>query len=82
MEERIYSVIIEPCEEGGYWARVPALPGCFTQGETLDEVIHMAKEAIEGFIEVLAELGQPIPVEENSKRHLTLGIEVKAPTVA
>jgi len=82
MEPRIYTVKIEPCEEGGYWAYVPALPGCFTQGETLDEVASMAQEAVEGFLEVLAEKGQPIPVEEHHPRRLTLDIEVKTQTGA
>ena len=53
MEERTYTVNIEPCEEGGYWAYVPALPGCFTQGETLDEVVRMAQDAVEEFVAVL-----------------------------
>ena len=79
MEERIYTVKIEACEEGGYWAYVPALPGCRTQGETLEEVIVMAKEAIEGFVEVLAKLGEPIPVEKQQLAQSTFGIKVKAP---
>lgn len=82
MEARTYTVKIEPCEEGGYWAYVPALPGCFTQGETLDEVIAMATDAIEGFIEVLAEHGEPIPVEKHHPRQVTLGVQVKTPARA
>ena len=81
MEKRIYyTVIIEPAAEGGFWAYVPALPGCFTQGETLDETVEMAQEAVEGFMEVLAEKGEEIPVENHHPRRLTLDIEVKAPT--
>jgi antitoxin HicB len=79
MEERTYTVKIEPCEEGGFWAYVPALPGCFTQGETLEEVIHMAKEAIEGFINSLAAHGQEIPVEKIHPQRVTLGIQVRTP---
>ena len=82
MEVRTYTVNIEPCEEGGYWAYVPALPGCFTQGKTLDEVVRMAQEAVEGFVEVLAEKGQEIPVEQHHPKRLTLDIEVKTPTRA
>ena len=44
--------IIHPAEEGGYWAEVPALPGCFTQGETKEEVIANLQDAIEGWLEV------------------------------
>ncbi len=69
MKEVTYTVHIEPVEEGGYFAYFPSLPGCFTQGETMDEVIAMAKEALIGFLEVLREHGQPIPSETiHSKR--------------
>jgi predicted RNase H-like HicB family nuclease len=38
--------IVHPAEEGGFWAEVPALPGCLTQGETLDELRSNLREAI------------------------------------
>ena len=44
--------IVHDAEEGGYWAEVPALPGCVTQGETLVEVRKNVKEAIELWLEV------------------------------
>ncbi|UBF24910.1 type II toxin-antitoxin system HicB family antitoxin [Kovacikia minuta CCNUW1] len=44
--------IIHPAEEGGYWAEVPALPGCVTEGETIDEVTANLKDAIEGWLNV------------------------------
>ncbi|MBD1866695.1 type II toxin-antitoxin system HicB family antitoxin [Oculatella sp. FACHB-28] len=44
--------IIHPAEEGGYWAEVPALPGCVTEGDTIDEVIANLKDAIEGWLDV------------------------------
>jgi predicted RNase H-like HicB family nuclease len=44
--------IIHKAEEGGYWAEVPALPGCVTQGETLPELRTNIKEAIEGWLSV------------------------------
>jgi predicted RNase H-like HicB family nuclease len=40
-------VIVHPAEEGGFWAQVPALPGCVTQTETLDELKANLREAIE-----------------------------------
>lgn len=43
--------IVHPAEEGGFWAEVPAMPGCVTQGETLDEVRKNLREAIEGWLE-------------------------------
>jgi predicted RNase H-like HicB family nuclease len=44
--------IIHQAEEGGYWAEVPALPGCVTQGETVEEVTSNLREAIEGWLSV------------------------------
>lgn len=51
-------VIIHPAEEGGYWAEVPALPGCVTQGETLDELMDNVRDAAEGWLAVAAEQSQ------------------------
>jgi predicted RNase H-like HicB family nuclease len=45
-------IIVHEAEEGGFWAEVPALPGCATQGETYDEVIRNVREAIEGWLAV------------------------------
>lgn len=44
--------IIHPAEEGGYWAEVPALPGCITEGDTMEELLTNLKDAIEGWLEV------------------------------
>lgn len=46
-----YKVIIHEAEEGGYWAEVPALSGCFSQGDTLEEVKANVREAIEVYLE-------------------------------
>lgn len=45
-------VVIHEAEEGGYWAEVPALPGCATQGETFEELLENLYEAIEGCLSV------------------------------
>jgi predicted RNase H-like HicB family nuclease len=45
-------VIIHEAEEGGYWAEVPAIPGCATQGETFEELLQNLYEAIEGCLSV------------------------------
>lgn len=59
-----YSLVLEPDPEGhGYTVRVPALPGCITEGGTRDEAISNAREAIEGFIEGLVKAGDPVPEE-------------------
>lgn len=64
MKIQEYSVIVHEAEEGGYWLEVPALEGCFTQGETMEELLDNAKEAIELYLEVLAETGAEIPRDE------------------
>jgi antitoxin HicB len=58
-----YSVILEPAEEGGFIVHVPALPEICTEGETEEEALAMAKEAIELVIESRLERGEPIPFE-------------------
>ena len=45
-------VIVHEAEEGGYWAEVPALPGCATQGETFEELLQNLYEAVEGCLSV------------------------------
>jgi len=45
-------VIIHDAEEGGYWAEVPAIPGCATQGDTFDELLKNIYEAVEGCLSV------------------------------
>jgi len=45
-------VIVHQAEEGGYWAEVPALPGCITEGDTLEELESNLKDAIKGWSKV------------------------------
>lgn len=61
-----YSVFYEQAPEGGYVALVPALPGCHTQGESLEETEHNVKEAITLYLESLAAHGEAIPEEGQS----------------
>ena len=56
-----YSVVIHKAEDGGFWVAVPALPGCYSQGETLDETLENVKEAIELYLDVLKDRGQTVP---------------------
>ena len=51
-----FNVILEQAEEGGYNVTVPALDGCFTQGETIDEAMQNAREAIVCYLEGLAKI--------------------------
>ena len=62
---REYVVIIHPDETGGFWTEVPALPGCGSQGETVEEAIEMTKDAIEGILESLRSRGKSIPEDKN-----------------
>jgi predicted RNase H-like HicB family nuclease len=55
-----YVVIVHPAEEGGYWLEVPSLPGCFAQGETLEDLLDEARAAIRSHVEALAEDGQVV----------------------
>ena len=55
---RNYVVVIHEDPEGGFWGEVPALPGCYSQGETVEELKHNIREAIAGVVEVLREQGQ------------------------
>lgn len=64
-----YSVLIHKAEEGGFWSKVPALPGCFSQGETVEETIANTKEAAELIISVLREDNREIPVEDEFTVH-------------
>lgn len=61
-----YSVFYEAAPEGGYVAFVPALPGCHTQGETLEETERNIKEAIELYVESVAAHKGRIPEEMRS----------------
>ena len=56
-----FKVILEKQEEGGYAAYVPSLPGCFSQGETVEEAEANIKEAIELYVETLRDLKRPLP---------------------
>ncbi|MBM4166305.1 MAG: type II toxin-antitoxin system HicB family antitoxin [Ignavibacteria bacterium] len=53
-----FNIILEPAEEGGFNVSVPALDGCYTQGDTEQEAISNAKEAIQCYLEGLEKLNQ------------------------
>jgi len=63
---KTFKIHLHKEEEGGYMATVPTLAGCITYGESIDEAIAMAKEAIELYIEELQERGEPIPDDSNT----------------
>ena len=57
-------VVIHEAEEGGYWAEVPSIPGCATQGESFEDLLSNLYEAVEGCLSVEV---RDIPVSEKDK---------------
>jgi predicted RNase H-like HicB family nuclease len=53
-----YAVVIHEDPEGGFWGEVPALPGCYSQGEFINELMENIREAITGVLEVAKEQGE------------------------
>ena len=77
-----YTVLIHPADpdETGYWAEVPALSGCYTQGQTIDEVLANAQDAIREYLRMCVRHGDPIPVEHPPKAKTIKGlVRVEAP---
>lgn len=73
---KTYTAILTPdAEVGGYTVRVPALPGCNTQGATLKEALANAQEAIELYLSVLRDEGLPLPEDTNEQ---AIRVEVAA----
>ena len=57
-------VVVHQAEEGGYWAEVPSIPGCATQGESFEELLTNLYEAVEGCLSVEV---RDIPISEKDK---------------
>jgi predicted RNase H-like HicB family nuclease len=74
MKERTYSIVLEPEDGGGYAVSVPALPGCFTQGRTVEEAMERAVEAIGVHIAGLQADGEPVPEEREHPRVVTVTV--------
>jgi len=54
----VFKIVVHPEPSGGYWGEVPSLPGCYSQGETLDELQSHLREAISGYLAVLETEGR------------------------
>ncbi len=61
-----YKLRLVPEADGGYTVFVPALPGCITYGDSIDEALEMAKEAISLYVEELTDRGEPVPDDSNT----------------
>lgn len=79
MPELSYTIILEPAEEGGYNVSVPALPGCFTQGDTYDDAVEMAKDAIRMWVDALLEDGIPVPMEPSPAAVRITNVRIPSP---
>jgi predicted RNase H-like HicB family nuclease len=60
-QTRTFRIVLRREPEGAYTALVPSLPGCVTWGATIEEAMEMAKDAIENYIAILQDEGEPIP---------------------
>ncbi len=72
-----YRILLKKEPEGGYTVSAPSLPGCVTYGDTIEEAVEMAREAIELYLESLREHGEEIPTEEDTLEY-TLSVEAHA----
>ena len=72
MKQLNYRILLRKEPEGGYTVIVPSLPGCITYGETIEEAIQMAKEAIELYLESLKSHGEEIPSEKDTLEYTML----------
>jgi predicted RNase H-like HicB family nuclease len=71
---RTYTIVVEPDESGGYFVTVPALPGCFTQGTTVEQCKERAVEAIKVHLAGLEADGEPIPEERGTPQLITVTV--------
>ena len=74
MKQRTYSIVLEPEEAGGYAVSVSAMPGCFTQGKTVEEAKERAAEAITVHMAGLEADGEPVPEEHAPPRLVTITV--------
>ncbi|MGO9486755.1 MAG: type II toxin-antitoxin system HicB family antitoxin [Rhodomicrobium sp.] len=79
MTSYTYTVILEPDADGGYVVSCPSLPGVVTEGETVEEALAMARDAITGYLESLRKDGLPFPEERGA---LVSPLTVALPEVA
>jgi len=75
---RKYTAVLFPDAEGGYTVVIPALPGCITEGDTVEEAMAMAKEAIELYVESSVAHGEE--VQEESIPPVIATVEVRVPS--
>ena len=79
MNTYTYTVQLEPAPEGGYTVRVPALPAVVTEGDTYEEALDMARDAIRLYVEALIAEGRQVPMEPDLPHAITTYIRIQTP---
>lgn len=69
-----YLVVVKADPAGGYWTQVPALPGCGSQGDTIEDAVANTREAINSYLGSLMKHGEPVPED----RTLVTQVAVRA----
>ena len=82
MENVSYLIVLEPADEGGYTVTVPALPPVVTEGDTYEEAIEMAKDAIGLYLKSLVDAGLSIPVEKPPVDRTSVLVQIASPVGA
>lgn len=73
-----FTVVLEPDQEaGGFAVHVPALPGCHTEGDTREEAVAMAQDAITAYVESLIKHNEPIPVEPDPSGPVRITVTIQ-----
>jgi len=73
-----YNVVLEPLEEGGFMVTVPALPGCFSYGETQAHALEKVREAIELHVDGLLKHNLPVPHDDVRPINAIIQVPVRA----
>lgn len=73
-----YTAVFEPADDGSFVVTVPKLPGLTTEGDTFEEALRMAQDAIKGHLKVLQDAGEPLP--DPDTRSFTAPVDVPAPS--
>lgn len=77
----LFTVNIERGEDNHFVVSVPALPGCFSQGDTYEEAVAMAEDTIRGYLQLALEKGKSIPVEKRSAKRVMLNVHFPIPMI-
>ena len=65
-KEYTFKIVIEECEEGGYYAECPTFQGCHVEAETYEETISEIKQVIAGFVEEYKKTDEEIPIDNHT----------------